>query len=80
MKKTSKRDQPDSLYNRSNSLPHRLQKSIGEVENVQSMPAADEQEKIMDFIRQNKTTRISSSSHATAEERTGFLIRTADRL
>ena len=73
MKKTSKRDQPDLLYNRSNILPHRLQKPIGEVENVQSMPAADEQEKIMDFIRQNKTTRISTSSHATVRIEPVFL-------
>ena len=30
------------------------------------MPAADEREKLTDFIRQNRTTRIPSSSHVTA--------------
>lgn len=73
MKKTSKRNQPDSFYNRSNSLPHRSQKFIGEVENAQSVPAADDPEKIIDFIKQNKTTRISTSSHSTVRREPIFL-------
>ena len=65
MKKTSKRERPGFLNNRSTIHPHPSEESSREADNVQSGPV-DDREKLPYFIRQNRTTRISRSSNVTA--------------
>ena len=66
MKRISpKGERPSVSRSRPNNLPHLLEDSNREVENIKSVPA-DDLRKLTDFIKKRRTKRIARSSHGTA--------------
>lgn len=71
MKKISAKGERPSPSRRPNNLPHHADESSNETKDIKRAPA-DDREKLMDFIRQRRTNRITRSSHVTPAIKTVF--------